>query len=527
MSTNTTTQKDYENANEKPKEMDDESKKLSKKFGSFLKYFSLTIIIFLIVSYISNNYIAGIGMNFIPLFLPIGKSFSNKPVLGTMFHPEKIPENSFFKTQLVDTKNGSTPVRYYELLEMGGGFLGILKGVTGLADLFNQSNVTETNLTPIYIADYTNSYWYQKLLLVIFGVIQILIGSVTTLFSSFAYLFSGKHGYLLNVVEEKKRMEKNKKYNFEDLGISMMKTKTDRPVLKSGLGKFALFFNFINFIFVDKLTYGTRYFLEDKHSSFMDRFKYFFFIVFVIFLLTQLRDSFSDSISAILWAVIIIIIVFILFATRILNPGCNPSAFANYEGLINEVKQSAIKSNSLNKEYDYDKLASDIKRLKETIDSSVKEYSNKAELLAKEIKLEKVPQVPIKEQIKEKMEEAKRDIKEGFSKIKEKFKKKPQETTETGVVPKGPTFDVLAEEPEGNKPGIAPEETSVESAAASAEKDLSPELLEVEAANVPTTEATSSQSGGQIKVKEKYRQRILELRKEIEELRDELDKNNL
>lgn len=499
--------KDYEKVEEENKELNKDSKKLATDIGSVLKYFSLAILLFLIMSYISNNYIAGIGMNFIPLFLPLGKTFTSKPVLATVFHPEEIPKNDFFKQMKVEAAGEKVVVDYYELAEMGGSFVGMLKGVSGLSQLFNESNPNEVTLTPIYIANYSKSKWYQKLVLVFFGAIQILIGTATTLFSSFAYLFSGKHGYLLNVSEEKKRLANKKEYPFKDLGVSMMETKTSKPALKSGWSKLGLFFNFIYFIFVDKLTYGTRYFIEDKHSSFMDRFKYFFLLVFILIIIGQLRESFEDSSSAFIWGIGIIIVLFIFFAKAVLNPTKTPNPFANYEGLYHEIKYSAMKSNSENKDYTYDKLASDITKLKDTINQAMKNNSNKAEEIAKNIQYEKVPSIPIKDQIKEKLDKTKQEFKEQFDKIKSKFSKKKDSSESTETTQQSSTVESAAE-------------TTVETAASQAEANMNP----VEAKEDPLY---IKQQGGEIKVKEIYKERIKNLRKEIEELRKEMDKNNL
>lgn len=418
---------DYEVIPENDGEINEGTIKTAKIFGSILKYFSLTIILFLIMSYISNNYIAGIGMNFIPMFLPIGKTFSCKPALATIFHPDKLPEdsNKFFKKMNLTSGGCKETYTYYELVEMGGNFLQILKGVTGLSALFNKGNITEIDLTQVFLIDYDKSCWYQKLVLVFFGAIQMLIGIASTLFSSLAYLFSGKHGFLLNMPHEKKILGDKKSFPFEDIGISMMKTKTDQATLKSGWTKFAMFFNFINFIFVDKLTYGTRYFIEDKHSSFMDRFKYFFLIIFILVIVGELRNAYSDKVSGITWGVILIIILFVFFAKRVLNPLHAPNPFPNYEGLMKEIQNSAAKNNSSNSDYTFNKMEKDITELKDVLDKAMKNYTAQTEITAKELKFEKIPNKPIKDQLKDEFNKAKENMKKGFDNLKDKFKKKP------------------------------------------------------------------------------------------------------
>lgn len=464
--------------------MNEGSKKTAKIFGSLLKYFSLTIILYLIMSYISNNYIAGLGINFIPLFLPIGNSFYCKPVLGSIFHSDKLPENSdnfFKKINIANNCGEKETVTYYELVEMGASFLGVLKGVSGLSALLDESNQTDVNLTPIFLVDYNKSCWYQKLVLVIFGAIQLIAGIAFTMFSSFAYLFSGKHGFLLNLPEEKKRLEKLKKYPLEDLGISMMKTKTDQSTIKSGWTKFALFFNFINFIFVDKLTYGTRYFIEDKHSSFKDRFKYFFLIVFVLIFYSQLKGIFSDSIAGITWGIILILILYIFLAKTVLNPNKTTTPFANYEGLLNEIQYAAqTNSNSPNKDYTFNKLEKDITQLKDILNNAIKNYSNTTDKIAKELKFERVNPVDVKKLWKEQKEKSK----EAWNNFKNKFKKKPETTTEI---------------PQTNP-------SSIEVAANVAEKNMNPTV--------------ATQSGGKLKVKPQYRKRIIELKKELLDIKN-------
>ena len=450
---------------------------------------------FLIMSYISNNYIAGIGMNFIPLFLPVGKTFHPKPVLGTLFHSNTLPKNSdkFFKKMNLTVKGCRESATYYELLEMGGNFISILKGLTGLSSILNEGNKAEVSTTPIFLVNYDNQCWYQKLVLVFFGAIQLIIGIATTMFSSFAYLFSGKHGYLLNLPEEKRRLEKQQKFPFKDLGVSMLKSKTDQAEIKSGWTKFAVFFNFINFIFVDKLTYGTRYFIEDKHSSFMDRFKYFLLIVFVLIIIQSLKGAYSETAAGITGGIILIIILFVFFAKRILNPKFTPSPFANYEGFLNEIQIAAATNKSPNKNITFNDLEKDITNLKDTLNKAIKNYSNAAEKIARNLKFEKIPQKSFKEQLKEQMDR--------FKKAVSKAEKEDTETTKTTKT-------------ESTKTGTTTTETttsSVENAAKYAQS-LSP------IGQLSNKLDAKALAGGSIKVKPQYK-------KIIQEIKNELSKN--
>jgi len=465
MTENTKKNIDYEIKTDKPEQLDPDTQNISNKFNKTLKFFSISIILFLLISYLSNNYIAGMGMNFIPLLIPIGKTFCPKPALGTLFHSHcPIPNSDkFFKETTLESLNQSQNIKYYELVNMGASFFNLIKGITGLCDLFLQGNIKEIDLTPIFLIDYQDTYWYQKIVLIIFGAIQILIGTATTIFSSLAYLFSGKHGILLNLPEEKKRLEKNQKYLFENQGISMVQSHTDQSLVKSGWTKFAIFFNFINFIFVDKLTYGTRYFVEDKHSSFLDRLKYLFLLIFILIITDQLKDIFISNSNSFIWTLIIIIIVFIFFSIKIINPLCSPSPLPNYEGLLQEIKYSATKNNSQNKDYTFNNLSNDITQLKDTLNKTIEEYSEHSKKLAKELHLNVVQSKPLSEQIKEKYQETKEKIKEKLQKFKTESK------------------------------------DDVETAQKEAEQNL------------------AQQTGGSIKINPKYQKIIQELRKEIQE----------
>jgi hypothetical protein len=67
---------EYDEIDDKPKiTMNEKSKKIIAPISSFLKTFSIVIIIFLIMSHISNKYIPGLFMNYIPMFIPVGKLF--------------------------------------------------------------------------------------------------------------------------------------------------------------------------------------------------------------------------------------------------------------------------------------------------------------------------------------------------------------------------------------------------------------------------------------------------------------------
>jgi hypothetical protein len=95
-------------------DIDPKSQKLVSTITSFFTYFSIVIILFLILSYVGNQYIPGIGLMFLPMFLPdpnpnfnlnnesttgiwksilnflkklkLWKYFYTKPYLASLFH---------------------------------------------------------------------------------------------------------------------------------------------------------------------------------------------------------------------------------------------------------------------------------------------------------------------------------------------------------------------------------------------------------------------------------------------------------
>lgn len=109
--------------------MNDESKKILAPYASFLKTFSVVIILFLTMSYISNKYIPGLFMNYIPMFLPVGKLFCRNLKFVSIFHSpleryEDKTSNKFFEKETI----GATEATYYKLLSFGSSLLNILKG---------------------------------------------------------------------------------------------------------------------------------------------------------------------------------------------------------------------------------------------------------------------------------------------------------------------------------------------------------------------------------------------------------------
>ena len=67
-------------------DIDPKSQKLVSTITSFFTYFSIVIILFLILSYVGNQYIPGIGLMFLPMWITNSNGFYKKPCLGSLFH---------------------------------------------------------------------------------------------------------------------------------------------------------------------------------------------------------------------------------------------------------------------------------------------------------------------------------------------------------------------------------------------------------------------------------------------------------
>lgn len=187
------------NNNNTQSDIDPTSQKLVSTITSFITYFSIVIILFLILSYVGNQYIPGIGLMFLPMFLPNlnGNGFYKKPYLASLFHKpsDEIPESDFI------IKEENTGLKKYRLLEMGPSFYEAIGGFLG-KPLPDKAQINEVEIVLQDYDDRLNPV--QKYLLILFGSLQMFIGSLMTLFSSVAYLFSGKHGMFFNMPFEKK-----------------------------------------------------------------------------------------------------------------------------------------------------------------------------------------------------------------------------------------------------------------------------------------------------------------------------------
>ncbi len=394
--------------------IDPTSQKLISTITSFITYFSIVIILFLILSYVGNQYIPGIGLMFFPMFLPdfnpnfnlnndsnlskwdsvknffkklqFWKYFHKKPYLVSLFHmpSDKIDESKYI------IKEQNTNLKKYRLLEMGPSFY---QAIGGIFNKTLQDNPT-INEVEIVLQDYDdNLNPFQKYILIIFGSLQMFIGSLMTLFSSVAYLFSGKHGMFFNMPFEK---EKNKDKNedsrmFKNLDeASILKSGDDKILIKSGWSKFAAAFGFAYFIPVDKLTYGTQFYITEK-STFVQRFQYFFFIMLIMLFIGTLPSAFQGGSSGIAFGIIFGIIMYMIFAKRIYNTEYQTDPFPNMSSLLDNYKkyyegsydnQTKIINNRITSEYNskktilsYDNLSESIEKVKKNLQKAIDDYS--------------------------------------------------------------------------------------------------------------------------------------------------------
>lgn len=316
---------EYDEPKSPPKiRMNEESKKIIAPFSTFLKTFSIVIIIFLIMSHISNKYIPGLFMNYIPMFFPVGKLFCSNLKFVSIFHSplenyENKTSNKFFEKEIiVANESNKTEATYYKLLSFGSSLINTLKG--GFMNLeLSPDLYKDIPECKVYLLEEKNLCWYHKIVVCIFGAIQMFIGPILSFFGAFAYLFSGKVGYFLNAVKMK---QKAKNEQGEELFIGMNnQIKKENPyelLFKNSSSKFNTFFNYLNFIPVDKLSYGASYFLQKEPTP--NKVWYFFLILFIIITYTQFKNS--ESLG---YLVPILIGIFIFYTKY------NPEPFADFK----------------------------------------------------------------------------------------------------------------------------------------------------------------------------------------------------
>lgn len=422
------------NNNNNKSDIDPKSQKLVSTITSFFTYFSIVIILFLILSYVGNQYIPGIGLMFLPMFLPNlnGKGFYKKPYLASLFHKpsDDIPESKF----IIEEQN--TGLKKYTLLEMGPSFYQAIGGFLG--KILPQK--PEINKVEIVLQDYDDRLNpAQKYLLIIFGSLQMFIGSLMTLFSSVAYLFSGKHGMFFNMPFEKKMNDfKNEgSQMFKKLDkASILKSGDDKILIKSGWSKFAAAFGFAYFIPVDKLTYGTQFYITEK-SSFVQRFQYFFFIMLIMLFIGTLPSAFQGGSSGIAFGIIFGIIMYMIFAKRIYNEEYQKDPFPNMSSLLDKYKkyyrgseenktieehEGKTQYNRLSKEYNYNDLSKSINTIQEILQKEIFDYSKAYEKVNDTLELN---EDPFNKKLR-KAKELKGKIGDSISKVGKYVSEKPE-----------------------------------------------------------------------------------------------------
>ena len=77
------------NDNNTKSDIDPTSQKLVSTITSFFTYFSIVIILFLILSYVGNQYIPGIGLMFLPMWITNSNGFYKKPCFDPPDPPKK------------------------------------------------------------------------------------------------------------------------------------------------------------------------------------------------------------------------------------------------------------------------------------------------------------------------------------------------------------------------------------------------------------------------------------------------------
>ena len=437
------------NNNNNKSDIDPKSQKLVSTITSFFTYFSIVIILFLILSYVGNQYIPGIGLMFLPMFLPNlnGKGFYTKPYLASLFHKPSvdIPESKFI------IKENETGLKKYTLLEMGPSFYQAIGGFLGKTLPDNP----EINKVEIVLQDYDDRLNpFQKFILIIFGSLQMFIGSLMTLFSSVAYLFSGKHGMFFNMPFEKKINEFINERNkmFKELNKESISTSgTDKILIKSGWSKFAAAFGFAYFIPVDKLTYGTQFYITDR-SSLVNRFQYFVFIMLIMLFIGTLPSAFQGGTSGIAFGIIFGIIMYMLFAKRIYNEEYQTEPFPNMSSLLDKYKkyyrgseenkkiiennnEGKTQYNRLSKEYNYNDLSKSINTIQEILQKEIVDYSKIYEKVNETLEINEDPFTKklrkakeFKNKVGEGVSKVGKFVSEKSSKMKEKiFGKKPNQ----------------------------------------------------------------------------------------------------
>jgi hypothetical protein len=317
-------------------EIDPASQKLISFFTSFISYFSIVIILFLVISYIGNQYIPGIGLMFFPMWLTLGKSFYKKSCLVSLFHNNEKPNELFTEVKLSNNSESEPETKYaYKLIKMGAYLHEVIGAILGedIGNIF-KSNKNRNKVSDVYVflQNYDNDIFpWQKFVYILFGALQIFIGLITTLFGSFAYIFRDSHRYFFDIEKE---YEKNPDYFIK---------KDDKILLVSGWTKFYLMISFIPFSIIDKITYGTLFLIGDEkkinplisgEGNSGDTFKYVCFIIMIMIFIGTLQNTLTGGSAGITFGIIFGILIFLLFKIRIFNDEYQTDPLPNYNSLL-------------------------------------------------------------------------------------------------------------------------------------------------------------------------------------------------
>jgi hypothetical protein len=318
-------------------------------------------------------------MNYIPMFFPVGKSFCKNLKFVSIFHTplDNLAQNNapyasqkkFFEKETIEANaNNKTEATYYKLLSFGSSLMNILKG--GFVDLeLSTESYKDIPECKVYLLDETKLCWYHKIVVSIFGAIQIFIGPFLSFICSFAYLFSGKVGYFLNAVKMRQKMRNENDENlFENMEKQVNTENEYKLLFKSGGSKFNTFFNYLNFLPVDKLSYGTSYFLQKQPSAWRKT-KYFFLIIFIIIVYSSFKNSNNWFMS-----IVILIGLYIFYGKNISEPFADFKAFENIEidgEKIKDLNTYADKRDELKKDV-LNKMDEYIKEVKQKKANSLK-----------------------------------------------------------------------------------------------------------------------------------------------------------
>ena len=308
------------------------------------------------------------------MFFPVGKLFCKNLKFVSIFHTPLdnlaqnnatyASQNKFFEKETIEANSDNkTEATYYKLLSFGSSLINILKG--GFVDLeLSSESYKDIPECKVYLLDEKKLCWYHKIVVSIFGAIQIFIGPFLSLLGSFAYLFSGKVGYFLNAVKMRQKMKNEKDEElFENMETQVGKDNEYKLLFKNGGSKFNTFFNYLNFLPVDKLSYGASYFLQKQPSAWRKT-KYCFLIIFIIIFYSLFKNSNNWGVS-----IIILIGLFIFYGKYISEPFADFKAFENIEidgEKIKDLNTYADKRNELKKDVlkKMDEYSEEVKRKK-------------------------------------------------------------------------------------------------------------------------------------------------------------------